>query len=222
MDAGNQARQQHGMDFEKWIKTTFFKSYHQTGYTDKWDALNVEFKKETLKYTSNFLGLPVSMKTCKYGAPIGFGDAIRQFDNTQDFLLIVGFWLSSGLGKKFLSVKAVKVTKAEWHKLFAEAVTEEELEKDRLKPEEIERKIYGLDRTIKLTSSYLDARKQAKAEKKALPKMEIVLNPKIDSKNQRRLQCSLPFHIFWEKFAEESPFKDETCKFWGKTVPLLK
>ncbi|MGI8641849.1 MAG: hypothetical protein ACR2MG_18115 [Pyrinomonadaceae bacterium] len=162
------------------------------------------------------------MKTCKFGSPIGFGDAIRQFDNTQDFLLIVGFWLSSGAMKKFLSVKAVKVAAGEWHKLFLETITEEELEKDRLKPEEIQRKIYGLDRTIKMTSSYLDARKQAKAEKQALPKMEIVLNPKIDSKIQRRLQCSLPFSIFWEKFAGESPIKNETCTFWGETVPLLK
>jgi len=222
MDAGNQARQQHGMDFEKWLKDTFFQSYAQTGYTDKWDALNVVFKKEFLNYTSNFLSLPVSIKTCKYSSPIGFGDAIRQFKNTQDFLLIVGFWHSSGAEKKFLSVKAVRIVAAEWHKLFVGTISGGELEKDRLKSEEIARKIYRLDRTIKTTPDYRDARKNARAEKQALPEMEIVLNPKIDSKNQRRLQCSLPFNVFWNRFAKEAQVKDENCTFWGKTVPLLK
>lgn len=223
MDAGGgQIRQQHGMDFETWIKTTFFQSFNQTGVTDKWDALDVAFKAQYATFTAGFSGLPVSMKTCKYGTSIGFGDAVQQFENTKDFLLIIAFWSKAGAGKKIVSIKAVKITAAEWHSLFLGVVTKDELEKDQLAAEDVKTKIYQLDKTIKTTPSYVDARKQAQTEKKALPAMEIVLNPKIDSKNQRRLQCSLPFNVFWTKFAREAASVEENPTLWGEPVPLLK
>ena len=52
--------------------------------------------------------LPVSIKTCKYGSSIGFGDALRQFENEEDFLLIVGFWKQAGAFKNFVAVEAAK------------------------------------------------------------------------------------------------------------------
>jgi len=223
MDAGGQARQQHGMDFEAWLKTTFFQSFNQTGPTDKWDALDVSYKSQYAQFTGAFSGLPISMKTCKYNTPIGFGDAIRQFENTQDFLLIVGFWSRAGNVKNIVSARAVKITAADWHSLFVGAVTKDELDKDKLQSEEdVKTKIYQLDKTIKTTPSYVDARKQAQVEKKALPSMEIVLNPKIDSKNQRRLQCSLPFNIFWTKFAKEGAAVEQNPTLWGEAVPAMK
>jgi hypothetical protein len=220
-------KQIHGLDFEKWIKDTFFESYVQTSYTDKWDATSVVFKKEFLTHAITFQGLPVSIKTCKYSAPIGFGDAIRQYENSQDFLLFVGFWTNAGSARKYVSVKAVKISKTDWHGLFTGAVSEEELVEDRLESEETEfkqigSKLYHLDETIKTTPFYKKARELAKAEKKALPEMQIVVNPKIDSKNQRRLQCSLPFKIFWSRFAGEEAFKNDNCTFWGEKVPLMQ
>jgi hypothetical protein len=214
--------QKHGLDFENWIRDTFTNNGHSGSMTDKWDISNPVYKAKYARYVSTFRGLPVSIKTCKYGSPIGFGDALRQFNNTVDFLLIVGFWQRAGEKKKFVSVKAVKITHKVWHKLFAHVVTEGELKKDRLTNEEIKKKIERLDLTIKSTARYQDARKKAKEEKSKLPPMEIVLNPKIDSKNQRRLQCSLPFETFWAKFAAEPKFAHNKCTFWGVEVPSLK
>src|SRR5215213_3106431 len=153
-------KQIHGLDFEKWIKDTFFESYVQTSYTDKWDATSVVFKNEFLMHAMTFQGLPISIKTCKYGSPIGFGDAIRQYENSQDFLLFVGFWTKAGNARKYVSVKAVKITKTEWHGLFTGAVTEKELIDDRLdsEPEDIGTKLYHLDNTIKTTPFYKKAR----------------------------------------------------------------
>lgn len=214
-------RQVHGLNFENWIRTTFTNNAHAGSMTEKWDIENPSWNTKAAKYVSAFRALPVSIKTCKYGTSINFGDALRQFKNTNDFLLIVGFWIRSGNKKKFVSVKAVSIASKSWRQLFAQVVTPEELKKDRLSTEQIERKIKKLDSTIKNTANYKEARIKAQEEKKALPQMEIVLNPKIDSKNQRRLQCSLPFQIFWTKFASEPSFRHEKCAFWGVDVPSL-
>ena len=214
--------QRHGLDFENWIRETFTNNAHGGSMTAKWDILNPSYKAKFARQVATYRGLPVSIKTCKYGTPINFGDALRQYGNTEDFLLIVGFWLRAGDGKKFVSVKAAKVTHKVWHQLFAEVITPGELKKDRLSSEEIKKKIEKLDLTIKSTARYRDARKKAREEKEKLPQMEIVLNPKIDSKNQRRLQCSLPFQTFWAKFAAEPAFQNQNCTFWSVEVPSLK
>lgn len=36
----------------------------------------------------------------------------------------------------------------------------------------------------------------------------IVINPKIDSKKQRRIQCSLPFRDFWECSGRDAQGRD--------------
>ncbi len=222
MDGMSNARQQHGMDFERWLKETFFQSYIETGYTDKWDILGGTFKSEYFEHTGGLANLPISIKTCKYGMPIGFGDAIRQFENQQDFLLIVGFWLPDGSGKRFVSVKAVKISASEWHRLFEGKITPNELQKDVLDSEGVKNKIYHLDSVIKSVADYRNARILAQQTKKQLPAMDIVLNPKIDSKSQRRLQCSLPFQVFLDKFAKEPALANPLgCTFWGETVPVL-
>jgi len=222
MEEAGQARQQHGMDFEKWVKETFFESYIQTGYTDKWDATNVAFKSKYAAQTNHLQNLPISMKSCKYGTSIGFGDALRQYQNAQDFLLIIGFWNVSGDSKNYVAVQAVKIDARKWHQLFVEKVTPGELKNDVLDSETTQDKIYNLDRVIKTTPNYKDARTLAKAGKKDLPEIDITLNPKIDSKNQRRLQCSLPFETFWREFAGEPPFSNPNCTLWNEKVPLLK
>jgi hypothetical protein len=214
--------QRHGLDFEDWFRETFTNNAHSGSMTGKWDILNPSYKSKFAKYVATYRGLPVSIKTCKYGSSINFGDALRQFNNTEDFLLIVGFWLRAGAKKKFVSVKAAKVTHKVWHQLFAQVITPGELKKDRLSNEEIKKKIEKLDLTIKSTAKYQEARKKAQEEKEMLPPMEIILNPKIDSKNQRRLQCSLPFQTFWAKFAVEPAFQNQECTFWGVEVPALK
>jgi hypothetical protein len=224
MDGESNARQQHGLDFEAWLKETFFKSLKPSGYTDKWDIENYTFNGECGAHTLGFSGLPISVKTCKYGSPIGFGDALRQYENTQDFLLIVGFWRQQGRAKKFVAVKAVPVSAKMWKSLFEEKVSRYELETDTLRDdfETMSSKIRKLDSVIKdRGTTYQTARKLAKEVKAELPAVDIVLNPKIDSKNQRRLQCSLPFKTFWNTLAQSAPFVDEDCMFWGKQVPDL-
>ncbi len=192
--------QKHGIDFEKWVKETFFQSFTQTSHTHKWDALNVVFKNEFGKYTKDFGGLPVSIKYFKYGTPISFSDVLRQFKNEEDFLLIIGFWEQRGNLKKCVAVEAVKVTAVDWKKFFT-PLTETQL-----------------NSLIKIVKSNLNTeRRRIKAQKfkKTLPKTQITLNPKIQD-DQRRVQCSLKSKFFWELLIKKAKYKDEETTLWEK------
>ena len=194
--------QLHGFDFENWIKKTFFTDF-TVSYSHKWDV-PAEFN--TLEFIpKEFRHLPVSIKTCKNRSPIGFGDALRQFGVEEDFLLIVGFWEQSGANKNFVAVEATKITAQNWKNLF-QPLTEKDLKL--------------LDSTIKNKDlHYSEVRKLAKEIKKSFPPTKIILNPKIDSKTQRRLQCSLPFNVFWNDFAEKESYRNIECSLFGERVP---
>ena len=196
--------QRHGFDFENWVKTTFF-TQNQFNYTEKWD-IPAQFNISNA-VPGHLRGLPVSIKTCKNGGQVGFGDALRQYRNTEDFLLIVGFWTQAGAYKNFVAVEGVKVTVEAWRNLFLPLVEDD---------------IQKLDSLIKNRElHYSEVRQRAQEIKKleSYAQTKIVLNPKIDSKIQRRLQCSLPFSIFWNDFAKKSPYINIDCELFGYKVP---
>jgi hypothetical protein len=67
---------------------------------------------------------------------------------------------------------------------------------------------------------YSIVRTKAREWKKrpAIATSTIVINPKIDSKIQRRIQCSLPYKTFWIAVGREaSPQKDP--ELWGHVFP---
>lgn len=196
--------QRHGFDFEDWVKKTFFAEFIGV-YTQKWDVPSEA--NYLTKIPKEFHHLPVSIKTCKFGSPIGFGDALRQYNNNQDFLLIVGFWKQTANYKNFIAVEGVKVFADVWRNLFSPLNASD---------------LTLLDSTIKnIGLHYSEARKLAKEIKNSdkFKQTKIILNPKIDSKTQRRLQCSLPFNIFWRDFAGKEPYQNTNCDLFGEKVP---
>ncbi len=120
-------------------------------------------------------------------------------------MLIVGFWEQSGANKNFVAVEAVKITARNWRGLFAPL-----MEKD----------LKLLDSTIKnRATDYAEVRKLAKEIKKAFLPTKMILNPKIDSKIQRRLQCSLPFGVFWNDVVKKASYQNVECSLFGERVP---
>lgn len=172
--------QGHGFTFENWVRATFFDSYEAPSYTQHWDV--------SAEANARFGGVPVSIKATKYGAPLNLGDAMRQFQIAQPFLLIVGFWRQTGGSKSFVNTTLAHVEPDQWRRLWA-PITLEELQ--------------ALDSTIKSTLEYQQARLEARLLKAGPSFREAVMtvNPKIDSKTQRRLQCSLSFRAFFEHLA---------------------
>lgn len=198
--ANAQEVQKHGLVFEEWIRDTFFDGYAPPSYTQKWD----------IPAAANTLhgGVPVNPKAAKEHTPVDLGDALRQYDIAEPFILVIGYWRQDGEKKRFVNIVAPRIEPDAWHKLWG-PVTRADLER--------------LDAVIKdRTLSPAEARREAQAIKNAPPftGSVIVVNPKIDSKTQRRLQCSLRFEDVFKFLAPgNGPAPQEMPSLWGVPFP---
>jgi len=169
--------QSHGYQFEKWVRDTFFDGYQAPSYTQEWDVAKAANKK--------YGGVPVSVKFTKYGSSVDLGDALRQFSIDEKFMLVIGYWKQEGKRKRIVHLIAPVVTPEQWHKLF-EPISRDDLQK--------------LDATVKNRDLTPQQASLAAAQLKHAPpftEASMTMNPKIDSKGQRRLQCSLRFDQNW-------------------------
>jgi hypothetical protein len=194
--------QQHGLVFERWVRDTFFDAYRPANYTQKWD----------IPATANqrFGGVPVNPKATKYGTPVDLGDALRQFKIDEPFVLVIGFWRQEGDEKRFVNLVAPRIEPAAWKKLWG-SVTLADLER--------------LDAVIKDKSLTPEQARAAALKIKNAPPFTdavIVMNPKIDGKSQRRLQCSLRFDDVFRHLAPEADRNpQERPALWGVEFPEL-
>jgi hypothetical protein len=192
--------QQHGLVLEQWVRDTFFDGYQPTHYTQKWDI--------PASANKRFGGIPVNPKAAKYGTPVDLGDALRQRKIAEPFILVVGFWRQDGDEKHFVNLIAPRIEPATWEKLWG-PVTLADLER--------------LDAVIKDKSlSPAAARAAAQKIKNAPPFTQsiIVVNPKIDSKSQRRLQCSLRFADVFKYLAPDADrAPQDRPTLWGVEFP---
>ena len=192
--------QRHGIVFEAWVDDTFFEGYRPPNYTQKWDI--------PASANTRHGGVPVNPKAIKYGAPVDLGDALRQFAIDEPFILVVGFWQQSGDEKRFVNIVAPRIEPAAWRKLWGN-VTRADLER--------------LDAVVKDKSlTPTEARAAAQKIKHAPPFTTAVIevNPKIDSKTQRRLQCSLRFDDLFEHLAPDADRRpQEQVTLWGVDFP---
>jgi hypothetical protein len=192
--------QSHGVLFEDWVRQTFFNHYQPVSYTQKWDIP----KEANLQHG----GLPVNPKATQYGTPVGLGDALRQFDIDEPFLLIIGYWREEGQNKRYVKVVAPVISPETWRKLW-QPITREDLVR--------------LDAVVKDRSlDVREARRQAQAMKSQPPFSEaiITLNPKIDGLGQHRLQCSLSFAKVVKFLAPQTnPAEDPDPRLFGVSLP---
>ena len=192
--------QQHGLIFEEWVRSTFFAGYRPERYTQKWDI--------PASANERFGGVPVNPKAAKYGTPVDLGDALRQFKIDEPFVLVIGFWQQEGAEKRFVNIVAPRVDPAAWRKLWG-PVTLEDLAR--------------LDAVVKDKSLTPEQARAAALKIKSAPpftQSTIVVNPKIDSKTQRRLQCSLRFNdVFRHLVPGGNPEIQEQPALWGVPFP---
>jgi hypothetical protein len=196
--------QAHGFSFEKWVCDHFFSGYQGT-YMQKWDVppdRNVE-----VSVPAKFHKLPVSIKTAKLGSPIGLGDVLRQRQIDHGFLMIVGFWEQRTAAEKWIAdIGFAAFDPTVWEKLWGQLTLDE---------------IASIDQVVKNPNehySIVRAKAQQWKRKPAVQSSTLVINPKIDSKKQRRIQCSLPYPTFWN-FAGRSPAPEDCPELWGHVFP---
>jgi len=201
--------QQHGFAFQKWVVELAKHLYEvkngksadeEIGYTDEWDL--------PASLNPNPSNGPVSIKMAKWNSSIGFGDARRQFQINHKFTLMVGFWEQDGLRKRVVKIVPVIVEHGLWASLW--------------RPIEFA-DLRNLDEQIKdRNQTYREARQLAQRTVNAPPFSDSIfrVNPKIDSKIQRRLQCSLTQEKFFSHLAPNvSRDKKDEPALWGQVMP---
>jgi len=119
-------------------------------------------------------GIPVSVKTAKYGSPIALGDVLRQRSIDEPFLMIVGFWRQRSQSEKwFEDIGWAKFTPAVWSSLWGSLTLSQ---------------ITKIDQAVKDPDCHYSlVRKEAREWKTTVALTsgsQIVINPKIDSKKQ--------------------------------------
>jgi hypothetical protein len=181
--------QSHGLVFEKWVRDTFFEGYRPASYTQRWEIPATANKDHG--------GIPVNPKAARHGTAVDLGDALRQYEIDEPFLLIIGFWQQDGEVKRMVNLVAAEVTPELWRKLWG-PVTYADL--------------LRLDAVIKDTGpSVEETRRRALQIKNSPPFTEAVIqvNPKIDDQGQRRLQCSIRFEDVFKHLAPDADPKPQ-------------
>lgn len=147
-------------------------------------------------------------KALKNRTPVDLGDALRQFDIAEPFILLVGFWEQDGADKRFVNIIAPRVEQAGWKKLWGD-ITRAYLER--------------LNAVIKDRSLTPEAARAAAQRMKNAPPFTsatIVLNPKIDDATQCRLQCSLRFEDVFKFLALDAKLDVQARPaLWGLEFP---
>ncbi|SDS03726.1 hypothetical protein SAMN05444173_1697 [Opitutus sp. GAS368] len=173
--------QAHGLVFEKWVRDTFFAGYRPVSYTQRWDIPATENKDHG--------AIPVNPRVARLGTAVDLGDALRQYEIDEPFMLIIGFWQQDGGVKRMVNIIAPEISPELWRKLWG-PVTYADLLK--------------LDAIIKDTGPAIEeTRRRALQMKNAPPFTEAIIqvNPKIDDQGQRRLQCSIRFRDVFQYLA---------------------
>ena len=195
----------HGFTFEKWVRDTLFEGY-DGDYMRKWDVPAEVNKNPSLP--PQWRGMPVSIKTARYGSPIGLGDVLRQRQIEIPFLMIAGFWHQRMPSNKWIEEIGVACfSVADWAALWGQLSLDE---------------LRSIDAVVKnLGLPHTEVRQRAREWKKttaAVATSTLVVNPKIDSKSQRRIQCSLPFAAFWLAAGRE-PWRQDAPELLGVPFP---
>lgn len=193
--------QLHGKNIEEQVKSVFpGASDVICPITAPFD-IPAEFDKE--------LNLSTSIKTTK-GQTIELADARRFFQNEESFRLIVFNYNQEGDKKVFKTA-------------YEYIIDEESLKKIKGNLSYELAKDFHENLTKYEVGNHVEARKFSKEHKKLLKETcesHIILNPKIDSKSQRRLQCSIKKSTLDEIIPEENK-KSYTENYKGLPLPLI-
>ena len=170
----------HGFIFQKWIESVLNENNSPSKYTQKWDIPGK---------------IPISIKCIgKYNA-LELSSAIRFWETEEPFLLIIGRWEQIGEIKKIVSIDEIFVDNNILKQLKGKLTIEE------LK--EFNKKITSFPAGKKGQEEGINYAKKWKEENNKKIGL-ITLTHKIDSKNQRRLQCNINYQNYVKLFGEPS------------------
>jgi hypothetical protein len=180
--------QNHGFVFENWVKNILGVAKLASNYTQKWDIPG-----ET----------PVSVKCMGLTNALEFGSTVRIWEINETFTLVVGRWEQVGFKKVIRSIDEIDITPDILIKMKGN-ITLEELR-------DFDKKIKSFPAGKDGQKSGIEYARKWKAERK--DKMGLLtITHKIDSKDQRRIQCNLNYKNYIKLFGKPS----EKVEFRGQ------
>ena len=176
--------QNHGFIFEDWVKDVLGVKELAYNYTQKWDITG-----ET----------PISVKCMGLTNALEFGSTVRIWKINETFTLVVGRWEQVGLKKIIRSIDEIDITPEILKKMRGDILLEEIKEFDK-KIKTFPTGKIGQKRGIEFAKKW-------KAERKDRIGL-LTITHKIDSKDQRRIQCNLNYSNYIKLFGAP-PMKTE-------------
>ncbi len=172
--------QKHGFIFEEWIKNILGVSHLATNYTQKWDVAGKD---------------PVSVKFMGEKNALEFSSTVRIWEIQQNFTLVVGRWRQVDNKKKVVSIDEIKINKNILDKMRG-GITLKEIK-------EFDKKIKAFPAGKIGQAQGIAFAKKWKQERKDRMGL-LTITHKIDSKDQRRIQCNLNYSNYIKLFGNPS------------------
>jgi len=189
IEGWSEERQVHGLEFEQKVWNHLF----EQDYTADWDIPGEANLRNP--------GIPISVKYTQWGSSIYLGDAVRQRSIDQPFEMVIGFHESENDVRETVAIHHLSFTPQQWDAFWGD-VTLDELEAFSEKIKE---------GTVAEAQDY--ARERAAELRESSPIISI--NPKINE-DQRRIQCSIPFTVFYQDVLGMKPQRQDRLELWGR------
>jgi hypothetical protein len=184
------------------VRDTFFDGYKPASHLQRWDIPAAENK--------NHGGMPVNLRTARFGTAIDLGDALRQYEIDEPFMLVVGCWREDGGERRIGQIAAPVISPEVWRKLWG-AVTYADL--------------LRLNALINDQGPSVEEIRRLALKMKNSPPFSgalIQVIPRIDALGQRRLQCSLRVGDFFQQLLPgANPGPQEHPALFGVEYPGL-
>ncbi|MDX6765463.1 MAG: hypothetical protein SFU85_01595 [Candidatus Methylacidiphilales bacterium] len=190
--------QDHGLAFERLVIRQLTGSEElEKSYTAEWDIPAVANKRT---------GLPISVKFIEWKNSVYLGDVLRQRTIREPFEMVVGFFQpDAARGRaRIVAVHHLTFQPEVWLSWWG-TVTEADL-----------RAIIEAAKT----GTVAEAQEAARPMAAALRKKSVIfsINPKIN-KDQRRIQCSIPFNRFYAEVLHQPEIPQERLELFGSEFP---
>lgn len=186
--------QNHGFIFENWVKDVLGVKKLACNYTQKWDVPG-----ET----------PISVKFMGLTNALEFGSAVRMWEIDRTFTLVVGRWKQIGPKKIIRSIDEIDIDPEILSKMRG-SITLEELR--------------DFDKNIKLFPRGKEGQQRgiAYAKRWKLERKDrfglLTITHKIDSKNQRRVQCNINYKNYIKLFGPPSKKVEFRGEIFNKEI----
>jgi len=172
--------QKHGFIFENWVKSVLGVKKLASKYTQKWDIPG-----ET----------PISVKCMGLTNALEFGSTVRIWEINETFTIVVSRWKQVRNKKTIKSIDEIDITPEILKKMRGD-ITLEEIKDFNNKIKSFPAGKDGQNKGITFAKKWKKDRKN---------KMGLLtITHKIDSKNQRRIQCNLNYTNYVKLFGQPS------------------